>query len=204
MLLVTASGKGGVGKTTTAALLYHAAIARGLAATVVNVDPQRSLLHWLGDAVQHRPDVFDPAELVALDSPSQLTIVDTPPGTAPQALAAWQAADVMIGCSGSTTMELAGLADLASRLSSHEDIDLVAIGRFDARVNHHHAVLDAARQRWGASRVVTFPNRSEVANAYDQARPVASSSPVALAAADLLARVLDLPAAKALKEAPRG
>lgn len=205
MILVTASGKGGVGKTTTAATLYAAAESAHLRAQLVNVDPQRSLLRWLGeDVVLHRPELSRADQLSSLDEPGVLTIVDTPPGTAPQALAAWQAADVLVGCTGPTTIELEGLADLAERLGGVDRIDAVVVGRFDSRSNHGHAVVELARRRWGAARVVVYPARVEVANAYDQRRSVAPSSPVSFAASDLLARVLDMPAAAALAPVAHG
>jgi cellulose biosynthesis protein BcsQ len=193
MLIVTASGKGGVGKTTTAAVLWGAARRAGVTVQLVNVDPQRSLAMWLPEAgVIHLPGVEKADDLRRVDRVDVLTIVDTPPGTAAQALAAWEAADVLIGCTGATTMELEGLADLAERLGGPAEIDLVAVGKFDGRANHGHGVVSLIRQRWGASKVVVFPARAEVPYAYDQRREIAMSSPVAMAGDDLLARVLEL------------
>ncbi len=176
----------------TAAVLWVAARRAGVAVQLVNVDPQRSLAMWLPEAgVIHLPGVEKADDLKRIDRVDVLTIVDTPPGTAAQALAA---SDVLIGCTGATTMELEGLADLAERLGGPGEIDLVAVGKFDGRANHGHGVVSQMQpsQRWGASKVVVFPARAEVPYAYDQRREIAMSSPVAMAGDDLLARVLEL------------
>jgi chromosome partitioning protein len=203
MIVTTASGKGGVGKTTTAVMLANAATEAGFKTVVVNVDPQRSIVHWLGERhVRHMPHVSTAEELQAVDQPGQLTIVDTPPGTAPQALAGWEAADVLIACTGASTIDVAGVADLAERLGGNlESIDLIAVCRFDARQKLAHGVVQLLRQRWGSGKVVIFPARAEVARAYDEQRGVATSSPVAVAANDLLSRLIELPAAKGLQGA---
>lgn len=201
MILVTASGKGGVGKTTTAATLYGAAVRAGVAARLINVDPQPSLRIWLGDLVEHRPDLLTPDALAALDHDGTLTIVDTPAGTADQSAAACMAADVLIGCTGPLMLDYHGLIDLAERMYGPEHIDLVAVGRFDARTAEGLAVVELARRRFGARKVVVVPNRSEVGRAVIDHRDVTRTSPVALAADDLLARVLDLDVAKKVRVA---
>ena len=202
MIVTLASGKGGVGKSTSAALLTWAADRAGLTSTVLNLDPQRTLPTWLGERVTHMPTIERASQVQALDQSDRLLIVDTPPGTSPQAVAGWEAADVLIGCTGATTMDVEGLVDLAERLGGLSEIDLVAVCRFDSRANISHGVANLLRARWPASRLVIFPSRSEVPNAYDQRRPVALSSPLSIAADDLLARLLELDQATSLRRRP--
>lgn len=199
MIVTTASGKGGVGKTTTAVMLADAAERAGLTVVIVNVDPQRSIVEWLGEGrVHHVPQAERAGDIQRFDSPEHLVIVDTPPGTAVQAQAGWEAADVLVACTGASTIDVNGIADLAERLSGLDALDLIAVCRFDARAKLSHSVVKLLRQRWGSGKVVVFPARAEVPKAFDEKRGVALSSPVAVAADDLLARILEFPAAKDL------
>ena len=60
-------------------------------------------------------------------------------GTAVQALAGWEASDVLVACTGASTIDVNGVADLAERLGNLDAIDLIAVCRFDARQKLAHA-----------------------------------------------------------------
>lgn len=84
MRIVVANAKGGVGKTTTAVMLACAARMRGLAALVLDADPQASATLWSSLAERQGEGLpFDvlPANLVTLDRKrgDGIEIVDCPP-----------------------------------------------------------------------------------------------------------------------------
>ena len=69
--------------------------------------------------------------------------------------------------------------------------DFVALTKFDSRPNQAHGVAQIVRKTWGATKVVIFPARAEAHKAYDERREIATSSPLSVAANDLLARILE-------------
>lgn len=202
MILTIASSKGGVGKSTTSALLAQAAARHPFPTVLIDVDPRQlaGLTYLLPDVVIRQNGVTAAEQLVALDRPDQLTIIDTPGGIVPQSIAAVEAADVLIGVTAPSTQEIGGLAEIAQALGSTDAIDLVAVTDFDIRINHCVAALQLAQQTWGAARVVVFPNRrSECQQAWDEHR-APKDRVLTLAADDLLARALDLPQAEQLRK----
>src|ERR1700761_2282849 len=66
--VVVLSAKGGVGKTTTTALLAMAAAQAGLQVTAVDLDPRATLTKVLG--AQHKPGYSVDAILAAEDDPT--------------------------------------------------------------------------------------------------------------------------------------
>jgi chromosome partitioning protein len=120
------SQKGGTGKTTLALNLAVAAELSGLAAVIVDLDPQASAKEWSKSRASESPVVIsahasqlDGVLAAARDNGAALTIIDTAPHSERDALAAARAADlVLIPCrpaildlrAMSSTKELAGLA----------------------------------------------------------------------------------------------
>lgn len=68
--IVFINGKGGTGKTTSAALIASAAAANGLTVRVIDTDPQQSLTAWVKNT--------EP-EGISLEGDCDIIIVDTPP-----------------------------------------------------------------------------------------------------------------------------
>src|SRR5699024_7168395 len=92
--------KGGVGKTTTSIYLAAAASRAGIPVTVLDADPQASASDWAEAAAEsgsalHCPGQSASARSLHADPEAQLTIIDTPPGTAGAIDAEIEAADLV-------------------------------------------------------------------------------------------------------------
>lgn len=119
------SQKGGAGKTTLAVALAVAAERSGLAAVLVDLDPQASATQWSDLRETETPIVtctptarLDAVLTAARDGGVHIAVLDTPPHAAGEALAAARASDfVLIPCRAAT-------ADLVSIAAS---IDLIRI-----------------------------------------------------------------------------
>ena len=100
--------KGGTGKTTIAAALAVAAHRAGLFTAVIDLDPQASACNWRDRRVRTRPEDSEPAvsDAQAARLPqalerarsagADLIVIDTPARSEQAALAAAQAADLVI------------------------------------------------------------------------------------------------------------
>lgn len=100
--------KGGVAKTTSAVYLATAAARRGVDVVLVDTDPQGSALEWATDADADPlpfPVVPAPRPLV-VDTDRELTIVDTPPGTAQVIQEAIDVADLVIVPTGVSPLDV--------------------------------------------------------------------------------------------------
>lgn len=100
--------KGGVAKTTSAVYLATAAARRGVDVVLVDADPQGSALEWAADAAADPlpfPVVPAPRPLV-VDTDRELTIVDTPPGTAQVIQEAIDVADLVIVPTGVSPLDV--------------------------------------------------------------------------------------------------
>lgn len=100
--------KGGVAKTTSAVYLATAAARRGVDVVLVDTDPQGSALEWAADADADPlpfPVVPAPRPLV-VDTDRELTIVDTPPGTAQVIQEAIDVADLVIVPTGVSPLDV--------------------------------------------------------------------------------------------------
>jgi chromosome partitioning protein len=119
--------KGGVAKTTTAVSLGVEWRARGLSVLIVDTDPQRHVVTWLGlaaerggHALEHAPVVRAmPAAKLAkqlrkIGEGFDVVIVDTPPQLADVQAAAAAMADLMVIPTGSTAQEMWALYDAAA------------------------------------------------------------------------------------------
>jgi cellulose biosynthesis protein BcsQ len=192
MIITVACTKGGVGKSTVAVSLISAANRAGIRVRALDIDPQGTLNTWLGSEVAPlRPDLATAAEIAAFDVPGGVLIVDTPAGSAPQSAAGWEAADVLVAVTGPTSMDVEGLSNLVTILNGDfSQIDFVVVNKFHGGKSMSHAVFNLISAKWGADQVVLYPDRAEVPKAFDGRREIAERSEIAIAAGDLLARIL--------------
>lgn len=100
--------KGGVAKTTSAVYLATAAARRGLDVVLVDADPQGSALEWATDAADDPLPfpVTSASRLLAPVSDHELTIIDTPPGTAQAIQEAIDVADLVIVPTGASPLDV--------------------------------------------------------------------------------------------------
>ena len=109
--------KGGSGKTTVAAHLALAAHLRGVAAMLVDVDPQASAHHILSARVGDGPDCLTSpgtkimaAQFAAVGLKKDLLVIDTPAGVVEDVTEAIVLCDLAVMVVRPTLIDIAGLA----------------------------------------------------------------------------------------------
>lgn len=101
--------KGGVAKTTSAVYLATAAHRRGFDVELIDADPQGSALEWATDAQGDNPlpfPVVPATRPLTVNSDRELTIVDTPPGTAQVIQEAIDIADLVVVPTGASPLDV--------------------------------------------------------------------------------------------------
>jgi chromosome partitioning protein len=123
--VVCTNHKGGVGKTTTAVSLGVEWRARGLSVLIVDTDPQRHVVTWLGLAaekghslekapvVRAMPAATLAKQLRKVGEGFDVVIVDTPPQLRDVQAAAVAMGDLLLIPTGSTAQEMWALYDAA-------------------------------------------------------------------------------------------
>ena len=112
MIVAFVHTKGGVGKTTSAVMVAAAAAATGTAVALYDADPQRSACRWAeiaeqcGDPLPFSVVPATAKTLSGLKGSDDLTIIDTPPGTAKEIQAAIDVADLVVVPSGASPMDI--------------------------------------------------------------------------------------------------
>lgn len=118
LTLAIISQKGGAGKTTIATGLAVAAERAGLPTVIIDLDPQASAATWADARGQGNPPDVVPAQAPRLPmllasaerQGAQLAIIDTPPAADSAALAAAQAADLVVIPCRPSSLDLAAIA----------------------------------------------------------------------------------------------
>ena len=122
MPIVAITGrKGGIGKSTITANLAAELLALGWSVTVLDADPQQSLILWagLGNGILRdlvKPiDADSPAEFAAAvrkaATRADLVLIDTPPGFADPALLAALQADLVLLPAGPSPLDIMAARD---------------------------------------------------------------------------------------------
>jgi chromosome partitioning protein len=143
-ILAFVANKGGVGKTTLAVHIAVAAQADGLKVLILDFDEQQNAMKWvrrrakLVQAYSHpiegqsaRASTLDDDIADAAAKGFDLVILDTPPQLAASATATAQAADLTIVPSGTSILDLEGVAETLKMLRNTGlfDFALVVINK---------------------------------------------------------------------------
>ncbi len=179
------SQKGGTGKTTLTLHLAVAAERAGLATTVLDLDPQASASGWMDGRDTNTPSVtsiqssrLDKALQSAAQSGAAIALIDTAPHSADAAIAAAEAADlVLIPCR-------AGILDLRAIAATAKIVKLADKPAFVV-LNHapHRAprivedVAEAVRQHGLDLAPVVLHQRAAYAHALTVGRTAGEYEP---------------------------
>ncbi|MGH9128941.1 MAG: ParA family protein [Acidimicrobiales bacterium] len=172
-----AGTKGGSGKTTTAVCLAFEAAARRRDVLLVDLDPQGTAVEWAPGLSKGCPDIHSAEELSVMCASHEYVVIDTPPGVAPQLVAALEAADVVLAVTGLGPGDMRGLAQLARMV----DPDLIVPTRRDGRRALHAHGLEALRTRWPGQVGIPIPMSAALEWAQADQAPLPALSPPAIA-----------------------
>jgi chromosome partitioning protein len=188
------SQKGGAGKTTIAVNLSVHAEASGYTTALIDLDPQASAAKWSDKRIAATPEVIS-AHAARLDSylgsardaGAALAIIDTAPNSDSAALAAAQAADLILIPCRPASFDLEAIAST---------VQLARLAGKPAAVVFNAAPIrgsltDEARQAVAAYRVPIVPTvlhqRAAYSNAVIDGRSAGEYEPVGKAAAEIVA-----------------
>lgn len=144
MLIAIAGTKGGSGKTTTAVCLAQEASARGLDVLLLDLDPQGTANDWAPELCKHLPGAKSAKTLMDIAAGHDVVFLDTPPGAALQAVAALEAAELVVAVTGLGPGDMRGLQHLLRMV----DPNLIVPTRRDGRRAIHRHAIDALVSRW--------------------------------------------------------
>lgn len=186
-MLVTIGGtKGGVGKTTTTVALAVEAAAQGIDVGIIDTDPQSSAAQWIRDLCVCLPGVED-ASALRRAADHDLVLIDVPPGAAPQAIAALEAADVVVAVTGLGPADIMGLTHFLSLVDPHHILPT----RIDRRRSLHAMAMEVLRSRYGKLVADPIPASASIEWAQADEAPLPALSPPAIAYRALLERILN-------------
>ena len=189
MIWTVCGTKGGIGKTTTAVALAYEANSQGHHVAILDVDPQGSAFAWCHDLAIHRPDLNSPGAITALEAELGGTlIVDVPPGAASQAIAAIEAADIVIATTGLGPLDIEGLEHLISIV----DPNIIVPVRWDKRRQLHSYALRALADRYGTIVSPAIPQSASVEWSQAEQDPLPTLSTPAIAYREVLAMIFNI------------
>lgn len=177
MIVAIVGTKGGSGKSTTAVCLAYEAFGRGRDVLLLDLDPQATAAEWAPELSKHVPDLRSADAVTAAGAGHDLVLIDTPPGAAPQAVAALKAADTVVAVTGLGPGDMRGLQHLLRMV----DPDLIVPTRRDARRAIHAHALAALRSRWPESLTDPVPMAAVVERAQANQTALPLLAPAAVA-----------------------
>lgn len=186
MIVTVAATKGGVGKTTTAVEFAHELREMGRVVGLLDLDPQGTARRWLPDLAVPAPNpcvLREHVEQVA--EAFEVLVIDTPPGASATALAAYEAADVLVAVTRPGPGDLDALAQLARVVEP----DVVLVAQFDRRRTLHAQALELVQQRFANRVPMPVPSAASVERAQAAGEPLPVLSPPAIAYRDALRMV---------------
>jgi cellulose biosynthesis protein BcsQ len=186
-IVVIAGTKGGTGKTTTAVALAFEAEARGDDVLVLDLDPQQTAREWAPDMTRTLA-ATDAGVIRDAAGDHRLVLLDVPPGATPAAVAALEAADVVVAVTGLGPGDMRGLTQLLRMV----DADLIVPTRWDRRRTLHTQALDALRSRWPDQLTEAIPMAASVERAQAGQEPLPVLSPPGIAYRSVYGRLQEL------------
>ncbi len=189
MTIVCIAGtKGGVGKTTTAVCLAQEAAGRGLDTLLLDLDPQGTAAEWAPELAKNLAPVQHADDIRTAAADHHLVFLDTAPGAGVGAIAALEAADLVLAVTGLGPGEMRGLQHLLRMV----DPDLIIPTRFDGRRSMHRWGLDALRSRWPDITTTPVPMAAIVERAQADQDTLPLVSRPAIAYREILDQLLTL------------
>jgi chromosome partitioning protein len=191
-VLVIASQKGGVGKSTLAVHLATEAAAQGNKTLLLDLDPQGSAMEWAGRRGDLPPDVSgaNPASIAkeifrAEADGYDLVVVDTAPHADHAALQAARAADLVVIPCRPSTFDIAAISATLDLCKLADKQAAVVLNAAPIRSRVTAEAEEAIREKGGAIAPVVIRQRVAFQHCMIEGRTAAEFEPGGAAAAEI-------------------
>ena len=191
-VLVIASQKGGVGKSTLAVHLATEAAAHGNKTLLLDLDPQGSAMEWAGRRGDLPPDVSgaNPASIAkeifrAEADGYDLVVVDTAPHADHAALQAARAADLVVIPCRPSTFDIAAISATLDSCKLADKQAAVVLNAAPIRSRVTAEAEEAIREKGGAIAPVVIRQRVAFQHCMIEGRTAAEFEPGGAAAAEI-------------------
>jgi chromosome partitioning protein len=195
-ILAMVSQKGGAGKSLVTAHLAAAFEQAGISTVVIDLDPQASITQWGESRSTDSPTVVSglaerlPVMLkTAHDASIDLAVIDTPPHSDKNALAAIRTADLVLIPTRAAIFDLRSIAETVKVLdmARHRDKAVILLNSVPARGSLANEGEDAAREYGVEIAPVRLTERAAFAHALTSGLGITEYEPKGKAAAEIIA-----------------